>query len=369
MTQIIETQSEGPQIHVLAIGVGAYRHLRDGSEPVDHDTLGLKQLTGPPHSVLAFVEWITRINHPTARLGTVELLVSPEIEYRRTGGSSIKVEAPSASNVEDAFERWYRRCDERKSNVAVFYFCGHGVELNSQFLLLEDFGKSNLALLKNSIDIGDLYAAMKQCQARAQYYFVDACRGIPAEFYGMLKGEADKLLQGELGIDPRTDSVLLFATSGGSKAYGKPNEPTLFTQALIRALDGLGSRNGGSGWVVNMSDVQRAITLLTPKQLPAVRHCKGVGELHILAHGPTVPVNIGCDPAAAVAEASIAVTSLRRPDATLPEPHTNSSGWSYELPADLYRLEVRFIEGTYRGGATDHWVHPPVYNTTVVVSP
>lgn len=369
MTLVVDQAGNGPQVHVLAIGVGGYRHLAGGREPVDHSTFNLKQLTSPPHSALAFVDWITRINHPSATLGTVELLVSPEFTYTQPDGAKTKVAEPSAGNVRAAFDRWKAHCDSDTGNVAVFYCCGHGVERESQFLLLEDFGKSNNRLLENTVDVGKLYVAMNRCKARTQYYFMDACRQILPKFYDMLSGNAPTLLDPWLRAESRKNAALLFATSGGGTAYGKRDKPTLFTQSLVRGLDGLGSRKDNSRWVVTMPDLMRAVTqLMGPKQPAEMSRCIGVSPLHILRCSPTVPVNIDCEPDAAVRQASLALTRVRKPGDSTPPPRVGPRGWSYQLPADIYNLTIAFPSGSYQQSETDLHAWPPGYNTAVVIS-
>src|SRR5512132_2850689 len=206
MTLVVDRQVDGPQVHMLAIGVGAYRHLPGGAARVNHDTLGLKQLSGPPRAAAHFVDWVVgRMRHPTARLATVELLVSPAQPYTppEPGSQPVDLELPSMANVAAAFERWYERCDRSADNVAVFWFCGHGVERESQFLLLEDFGRSELSLLENAVDIGTTYLGMARCKATAQYFFVDACREIPFQLLQMLSGYARVLVSPQLVGDNR----------------------------------------------------------------------------------------------------------------------------------------------------------------------
>ncbi|OBH45795.1 hypothetical protein A5683_13870 [Mycobacterium mantenii] len=254
----------------------------------------------------------------------------------------------------------------------MFYCCGHGVERESQFILLEDFGKSKNRLLENTVDVGKLYLAMNRCKARTQYYFMDTCRDILPKFYKMLSGDAPDLLDPWLDAESRNNAALLLATSGGGTAYGDPDPdmPTLFTQSLVRALDGLGSRKDAANWVVTMPDVMRAVTQLLPpeKQRAEMRNCVGISPFHILPCSPTVPVIIDCDPSAAVPQANLALSRYRDSSDPTPAPSVRPSGWSYELPADFYNLKIDFPNGSYQHSETDLPALPPGYNTAVVVS-
>ena len=378
MTLVVDRRVDGPAVHVLAIGVGAYRHLPGGAEPVRHDTLGLRQLSGPPRAAAHFVDWVAgRMRHPTAQMATVEMLVSPAQSYTPADGDgqSVDLELPSKANTAAAFERWYARCDSSPDNVAIFWFCGHGVERESQFLLLEDFGRSPLSLLENAVDIGGTYNGMARCRATTQYFFVDACREIPFQLLQLLSGNAPALVAPQIVGDNRRDTGLMFATSGGAKAYGRPDQPTRFTEALVRALDGLGGRPDGDRWVVDFTMLQRAVTELlrageagTPPQQPTLRGT-GAGVLHVCSGPPIVPLSVACDPAAAIPGAEVALAPLdATPDRPLPAPQIGTQGWRFEVPADVYWFSVDFPGGDYRPMQTKFLAFPPGLDTRVEVS-
>lgn len=358
MTLVTDNGRDGPRVHVLAIGVGSYRHLPGGSEPrVGQDLFGLRQLTGPPLSAQMFVDWVARIHHPQAALGTIDLLISGQGHRSADGpAEAAAIEVPTAANVRAAFERWYAACDTDERNVALLYFCGHGVERESLFLLLEDFGASSLRLLENAIDIDQTYRGMARNRAREQYLFVDACREIPFQALRMLSGSAMVLVTPELVGDPRLDTAMMLATSGGAKAYGLTGEATRFTRALIEALDGLGARLEGPQWVVDVPSVQRAITMLlrlgdeAPVQVPSMRGT-GVGVIHQLDRAPIVPIDLFCKPPTAFQGAVLTLQGLLM----LPlssgappwpsGPTRTTTGWTAQVPADIYTLSVDFPAG------------------------
>jgi Caspase domain len=373
VTLVVDRGQDGPRVHALCVAVGAYRHLPRGHEEVKHNTLGLKQLSGPPPSALAFVDWLaSHLTHPSAQLGTIELLLSPAQTWPQPRDGFIQVEMPSLLNTVAAFERWYGRCDSNEGNVALFYFCGHGVEKDSQYLLLEDFGRSELRLLENSVDVGATYLGMARSRARAQYFFVDACREIPFDLLNMLRGDARTLIEPQYG-DPRQDTALLFATSGGAKAYGRRDSPTRFTEALIRALGGLGGRRVGDRWVVDYSGLHLAVTTLlrnaeggAPLQSPTSRGA-GEGILHVCPSAPVVPVTITCDPAAAVPAGQISLAPLQGGPASIAT-KAYEEGWKAEAPADVYRFTVDFPDHSFRDAEGTLYAYPPESKMPVSVA-
>lgn len=376
MTVVVERRCDGPHVHALIIGVGGYRHLPGGTEPVPHGTMGLRQLTGPPQSAKTFAQWITsRLRHPTAQLGTIEMLLSPQETWAPLGETPVDVEIPSMRNVSDAFDRWFARCDDDPRNVAMFYFCGHGVEKESQFLLLEDFGRTRQRLMENAVDIGATYGGMATCKAREQYFFVDACREIRQELLEDLSGQARPLVTPKAIADPRENEALLFATSGGWKAYGRTGRSTQFTDAVIRALDGLGSHQEGNRWVVDYPGLLRVVTMLLQggqgegrRQRPTVRGGAS-GVLHVCTDPPVVPVAIACEPTAAVSAAQAAFAPIYPPGSAPLALETVRDGWRLDVPADVYLLTLDFPAGGYRTTTQKVVAYPPGLSLPVAVKP
>ena len=375
MTLVLDRGVAGPGVHVLAIGVGAYRHLPGGTEPVPHGTFGLKQLTGPPLSALAFVEWVaTRLNHPTVPLATVEVLLSPAQDVA-VGGATTAVDVPDRESVTSAFERWYARCDAHPSGVALLYFCGHGIEKDSTYLLLEDFGESSLDTLGNAVDIRAMYQGMARCAARTQYVFVDACREVPFDLLQSVGGSATVLVTPQsVGAD--RESALLMATSGGHKAYGRPGQPTRFTAALRRALDGLGARANGTQWEINYLGLQSAVTSLlgrgdadAPAQRPQSYGAAGDGVIHVCTGPPEVPVTVACEPPAAAAELAATASLTPVGGAGQVPLAAATGGWASDVPAGFYDLAVEFAPGPYTSASARVLAFPPFCDVPLKVVP
>lgn len=376
MTLILDAGAgSGPQVHVLVIGVGSYRHLPGGTEPVEHDTFGLGQLSSPPLSARTLVDWITaQLRHPTASLGTVELLLSPSEEWPLQDGDPLTVELPTLANVKRAFDAWFDRCDAHEDNIAVLYFCGHGVERESQFLLLEDFGAASNRMLENAVDIGLTYRALAQCKAREQFVFVDACRQLTFQVAQYLTDTARPLLDPKLKADLRRNAALMFATSGGQMAYARPGQPTRFTLALLRALEGLGSTKAGVEWVVQMQGIHSAVVAQlagekdAPRQSPMTL-LSGAGPLHVCAGPPIVPLSVRCLPGEASAGAQIVLApSAPKAANASPEPQAAEGGWDFNVPADIYRLSLEFPPGTYPATECQVSAFPPGTEMAVPVT-
>jgi hypothetical protein len=315
-----------------------------------------------------------RLRHPSARLSTVELLLSPAQAWERQGLSTT-VDVPNLANVVRAFESWYDRCDRDPDSVGLFYFCGHGVQREAPLLLVEDFGRSRLSMLENAVDILPTFYGMAACAARTQYFFVDACREVPHQLLGRLNGSARVLTDQEVLGEDR-DCALLFATSGGHKAYGIPQQPTRFTAALIRAWDGLGARQDVNRWVVDFGGLQRAVTALlrrddpaAPRQQPQSFGTSGDAVLQLCPEPPVVPLRVACLPSEALRSPGVTARLARLGSSAAMALTPSASGWQAELPAGVYQLDVG-IQPPYRPPAPEEiaaW--PPYCDLEISVTP
>jgi hypothetical protein len=346
--------SNGPQTHALIIGVGRYMHLPGGDGPVLKKTFGLRQLTTPPLSATALANWIVEnLNNPVVPLGSVEMVLSPAQPYAnpRTG-ASIDVAAATIDNIQAAFDTWYDRCARHPDNLAIFYFCGHGIARDNHYLLAEDFGASEKRPLQRTIDLERTHTGMARCAARTQLFLIDACREVPYQLQGISsEDQGVALIEGRIDSDMARDAPILSATMQGRKAFGPPESMTNFTSALIRALDGGGAEQIEDVWRVTYLGVVKAVldllsTLIRPgakqvEQMARSRGEAGDAVLHISRTRPLVPVSVFCHPPAGARYADLAVISLNDPNSRFAR--TPAPGeWRLEAPAGSYQLRAEF---------------------------
>jgi hypothetical protein len=373
-----------PQTHAIVIGVGDYPHLRGGSlydaaaSPV---TMGLKQLTSPVVSATAFANWlVTKHSNPAAPLGSVELLLSPG-DYQPPGEDAprVTVETATMQNIQNAFDRWYERCDTlngkahdaAKDNVGIFYFCGHGVEYEVLALLPEDFGASKNRPWDTSIDFTKTWYGMGDCKAKTQCYFIDACREASIDTLKS-KGFSPRPLKTSqsLSFPPRA-APILYATPSGQTAQGPPHSVSYFTEGLIKTFDGLGGdRKVGVKWKVTPDSLAKAMIHLMSKlkhpcatggtsNIPSVIH-----EVHDPARSL---VYISCRPSQAL---GVAELSMRKAAATTPQYQRTPQvdPWEHEVETGTYDIEVKFSNGEYSNGAlSGEIVYPPFYECELEV--
>lgn len=365
--------SPDARTHALVIGIGGYRHLVDGEderEQVLENVAVLKQLTSPPRSAVAIAEWLVQHGQELrAPLGSLELLVSV------APGDAPALPAGVASgatrqNIQDAYDAWRERCDRNSDNIALFYYCGHGLEKVEHYLLAEDFGASPNNPWLGAFAFDTTRLAFHACAARTQCFFIDACRKLTA---AMLRKEPDAHALEQ--VDHATPECEYDLTIKGSakneEAFGPPGEPSYFATALLKALNGSAARNSGAGWNVETGQVAAHITEImrlvkpsegTPQRCPA--HVTDSTVLLTVAD-PRVPVILSCVPEAANAVANLGWQAV---GAATVEAKTGGP-WSFESPPGMFVASAEFAGPPFVAVRTDVFVTPPSIRSPLKCQP
>lgn len=362
-----EIKSEA-QTHVLIIAVGGYPYLSGGARTIPQTLNGLNQLgqlTSPPVSAEAFYEKVMQL-HQTGSwskpLGSVELLLSDA-----PGGRPVLPGLPhdpaTLANIKTAYRSWKNRCDTRADNVAIFFFCGHGLQKDDHYLLPEDFGSDPADPWSSCFAFDMTRRAFHNCKADTQCFFVDSCRQVTAE-----------MLTFALSISPLESpsmftsdcqyNLTLKAAAPNEAAYGKKNEASFFTQALLNAMTGYGARPHNGIWAVQMgmiaANINAYMGYIKPSEVykqRCVSYSSDSTAIIQFAAPPEVKLLVSCDPAAALAHAELSYfnTKTKRTEKRAPAPDP----WELDLPAGIYRLNATFQDAPYLNSEDHISVEPP----------
>lgn len=373
-----------PQTHILIIGVAKYNHLQGGEGPLTPKLPPLGQLTSPPYSARALADWFTRqVNpNPDASLGSVELLISDPLDqnYTLPNNKTCKINSATMRNIEQSFSDWYQRCDTNPQNIAIFYFCGHGLETENLILLPEDFGSNALNPWATGINFNKTYRGMSECAASTQYFIVDACRQWTT---GMLKdldsSGTPTLKTFTIGAQKLRTAPKLFATASGLPAFGDNHDVSRLTRALLKCLEGGAATKKGGRWRISTSTLGDAVQMIIAEENEKLPHNDrqfvdpGGGEQ---AMGPQI---LHTFPADFIPDVSVYFTCL--PDAATNEAQfyykrggdqvdSGTAGfWFQTLKAGVYDFGVEFVPGTYTSKEnTEEFVVPPIFNVCLEVS-
>ncbi len=291
-----------PAVHALVIGVGRY------------NTAGPPPLNGAADSAIAFAAWLLQKQHaPGLELGSVDILAS------QASGVPVKwnghdLDPPSSALVQQAVDAWHDRAAAMRENLAVFYFCGHGVEVGAlESLLLGDVDLTCQDPFANALAFDDFIRGMDSCGARKQLFVIDACRELPPGYgawddaVGLGRPMVRFNLKRRAAMRPRLHAVLQ-ATSSTQKAW-PGRQQGWFTEALLLVLDGAAGNNRYAASVnefpVNTREIVPTIELLMQREFipppvgdqQPVRRGEGDFDLH-LPDPPQVPVLVTHEPAA-----------------------------------------------------------------------
>jgi hypothetical protein len=351
MTAVYQSEvSAAPQVHALVIGVGQYTHLDQpaaaefGLDPV---------LTSPPLSAAAFAGFVLDELDElggTRALGSVDLYLSGATTFTSgRSGEVSAIDAPTTENVVAAIKAWAARCRSHEENLALFYFCGHGIDKARELgLLLADFG-SEPNLFENSISVTALQGAMgAERSPRQQCFFVDACRQPSPEAMRYAGPVGRDVLGWKIDLRGAEDSSIFYATLPTDPAYGQTGDVAPFTRSLLRALRGLGVRTLRNGyWEVTTSYLQQAIRAAMRAdgigwklgQRPQRGGWEGDLPVHRVLDPGEIPVNLEVQPVD-----QVQLVTLRR------------AGVVHQLlPGG--RLALNLPMGEYVGSAAFHDAH------------
>jgi hypothetical protein len=356
---------ECPQLHALIIGVGHYPKL-NAAKSAERQLPPLDDLHSPPVSAETLAHWL--VDHQTwldgVKLGTIELLVSriPHATNRKSGRGSATL-----AGIISAYDRWFKRCNANPNNIAVFYFCGHGLQKDNMLLLPADF--SERSPWAKAIDFDLTYRGMSTCAAKSQYFIIDACRQWTQVMLqdlhtgGVPLGRHD-VKQHKLRTAPR-----LFATAVDLPAFGDTaGKPSRLTDALVACMEGKAAEKVNGRWHIKFQRLGSAVhtmlelgNRLLPEGEqqtadPQIGECAaGDRPLLVLPKGahPSALVEFACDPTEATEHAHFYHQGIHPPQN---ECHAKSRGaWSTELLAGYYNCGAkieqhpRFASGRLEG--------------------
>ena len=234
--------------------------------------MGLGQLTSPPISAAAFVQWClgreqnppqpSGHRNPLAPLASIEVVASPAA-IDLPSAPATTVDLADMNGIETCFERWRLRCIANPTNLGVFYFCGHGVMTATNYLLAADFGGANP--WRRAFDLDNTVRALERELAGPMYFFIDACRQIPRALALRLGASSPALRTADLSKPVVNAShLVLYAAGEGRKAFALPGQVSRYTAALVQALSGYAGRKrpGVQEWEVTGEDIARSVRVL-----------------------------------------------------------------------------------------------------------
>lgn len=341
----IESKDQ-PLLHALIIGIDHYPYL--GPKGIARKLPPLDNLSSPSISANALASWL--VEHKSwlsdAKLGSVDLIVAPV----PPAGHAPKALAGSLETIGEAFDGWFDRCNTNTQNVALFYFCGHGLQKDNLLLLAENFGSVKNAPWMHAIDFDATYRGMSNCSAQTQYFIIDACRQWSQGLLQDLNTSGVSLLRADIRNQRPRTAVKLYGAASSLAAFGDTSgKPSRLARAVLACFEGKAAMKANGKWCVGVDRIGQAAQLLIEvgnRSLPTEQHQvinPAIGEfavgnrtLLVLPDGihPSALVEFDCDPNEATEYAQFYHRGI--------DPKTKKRGsvctgaWSDELLAGIY---------------------------------
>lgn len=333
-----------PQLHAFIIGIGGYRHVADGVEAKDAvvNQLGvLQQLTSPPKSALAFRDLLLNSTDQwQAPLGSIEFLLSPAPSDPNPDGDGQNFAPATFDNISASFNAWKNRCESHEDNIALFYFCGHGVEKGSQYLLPDDFGKNEVNPWMHCISFDSTRLAFHQVKAKTQIFLVDACREITPQMLTRDLPENPLMIP---EISPECQFNLTIKAAARSKvAMGPKNQPSYFTQALLKVFQqgALAKKTGNNTWVVNtgriaaeINDILKSIQNTEDFKQRCNSEINESSDVFTLNATPLVDVSIS-------AASNVIPFCEKLPNGPRTQRENHDAPWQFNTEAGIYSIGI-----------------------------
>jgi hypothetical protein len=362
-------QPNEPGVHVVLIGVGQFADAQ-GASLLEDDTPrgGFANLETPLHSVEAFAKWLElELNVADTPLHTIRALGSSA-----NRSSPLGLLAPTFDNIANDVGDWADDVNTHEDNLAIFYFCGHGLRIGDmQFLLAEDFGSNHRAPFENAIEPEELANSMRKMKGRRQLFLIDAC-STEVRFSERYKNVRTRTIVQEAQNEnlAKSEQCLIRASKFGTRAFGFPNGPSLFMDAFLRAMKGAGAvSTQRRQWVIKTDMLRMALSWLIQLRPEGFGQEVSYGggtlssnlSFHALPGDPLVPVRVSCAPRDIEAVSALHVDSAE---------HCTAGNWpdSFDIVRRSYDFEA--IEATptgphVHGQALKEVIAPPYVDVSI----
>ncbi|MCP3414231.1 caspase family protein [Bradyrhizobium brasilense] len=353
---VFEDQSPGPGTHAIIIGIGHYDALQGGANEDSELSADMDQLAAPPRSAEALAGWfLESFYNPDRPLKSLSLILSsgtdPAIFSHERANHAEALPNGTIEVTTKAILAWARRASSDPENLAIFHFCGHGVSTGEPILLLRDYGVDPDSRFDRTINFNDFVMAMQTRRPRHQLFLIDACR-VPDP----IARNVPKHHVGRSCIDPLPSTSrgelarqsVHHSTSDLAPAYGRTSGASLYTEALLQALDGGGIQQNFDAFVSTLglqtaldAYIARATAREKVEQQPQLTRSH-----QFTIHKPSnvrIPLYVVSDPAAALKNARVeAMLGGIIGDYYDSVEHGQKEEWTTTLPMREHTIVAKF---------------------------
>lgn len=281
----------GPGLHALVIGAGEYRF---------GGRLNLRSIGSPVESAKAMANWLLASHRSKeTQLHSLDVLISGG----RFSHGTTRSREPTLANLRQAVQDWKDRANGHADNQMLFYFCGHGVSVADQALLLaSDYGRETENKYRYAVNFRGMLRGLRDCSARKQLFLVDTCRTSNDDdlIYNIVSG--DQIFEAR-HANADCDQATVFAARLEDEAKGGKTRPSNFMRAFLSAVEGPACEPQGDKWIVGPASLLMGINNVNREDHPTVAQVATGHEIseNFNFHEPACPlasVDLACEVAA-----------------------------------------------------------------------
>ncbi len=155
---------------------------------------------------------------------------------RELGFEVILLQNKELRGMEDAIEDFSRQL--RQGGVGVFYYAGHGVQVNGENYLVPL--RARLSYQKDvryeAVPLGKVLNAMEEAQTDVNIVIIDACRDNPFYRRWRSRSRGSGAVRGLAPVQSARGTLIAFATAPGEFAEDGEGENSPFTLHLLRHI-------------------------------------------------------------------------------------------------------------------------------------
>jgi hypothetical protein len=319
-------------IHALIVGISDYTYLPGDDDPARGGAkFGMKKLKAPSFGAFRFLQWLNKADEESRLvqpLASYDVVLAPSADERNVAGLAECIDDASTTSFIRKTWEWRERVATNSTNVAVFYFSGHGIQRNKDdaVLMLQDFAKPQGAILDNAVSFFDIFSGMAPSDdfrqmGMTQFYFVDACRNLPEQIKNFSKLSTRPVFDSYLGGRDDRAAPVFFAAVNDSVAFGEVGKGSYFNRALMTGLE-RGAESfkevaGKTRWPISVYTLATAIShefakFQTDQNFVPTGHVVD-REFCYLDQPPLVDLLIAVEPEAQRGDATIVMTQVVDP--------------------------------------------------------
>jgi uncharacterized caspase-like protein len=151
------------------------------------------------------------------------------------------------ADITQAVESFVRDL-ERTGGVGLFYYAGHGMQINGENYLLPVETRVDMDFAAQDYNIARLLDGLRKVRASTKIIILDACRDNPFssaqlsdpvvddQTRALKRKDAPKIATGLSKLDAPADTLIAFSTSPGKTAADGTGRNSLYTAKLVRTL-------------------------------------------------------------------------------------------------------------------------------------